>query len=276
MKYILNTFLLLIISSSCHYDDDPIGHWHVDTSDSNFDSYFTIDFEADSVIIGNKYSINPYLGKYTSDENEIYIGENTSHEYDTWGESYYGYLKYKIKGNKIYLDEYLVDRKLVGFRCDSNCCNKKDDFLNITEIKVEIDLHEIIKKRNELNPISLEDKYFTNLLVGHPTLPYSSGHFWNYPFVLQLNDKFSSTEFISFFIEERLLNHKKDNIHFRIFAEKSTPISRLKEIVLALRKEEIKNIWLVCANPNEDVLFEYIHLDSLDLDREGGLEDVLY
>lgn len=265
MKHSLIILLSLFVLSSCNYDDDPIGHWHIQTPDHSFNSYFTIDFEEDSLILGGKYSINPYVGKYVIDEDSIYIG----------GECGYGYFKYKVRNDKIYLDEYLVDRELEGFRCDSNCCNIKDDFLNRSDLKVKIDLHEIIKKRKEFNPINLEDEYFINLQIGSPLEMYDTLGYGDYE--LQLNDKFAPVNMIPFFVQEKLLGYKKENIHFRIFTEKSTPISRLKEIVDELKKEEIKNnIWLVCASRDENDLFEYIYIDSLDLNREGELQDFLY
>jgi len=249
-SFTICSFFVLI---GCNQSDNTIGHWHISRENSDSQNYITMDITADSIA---------YLGK-----NSIYKAEEGRHNRKNKtlffpGDCGVFDFKYKLKQDQIFLESHL--EKYIGKRCGANCCNKLIDFKNT--IKPDIEFPIIVKNRNNLNPIELENEDFLeSIVVGKNKLELAGE-------ISKLND-------IGEWIRSINNSYPKSQwkrIIFRVIADKNILLKDLKPIIDELKKHKIERILITCLKESfeaEESMFEYIFLDKFDFESNTTLQD---
>lgn len=269
MTIIQKTILLFsfFFIYGCIPEGDPVGHWHI-TEDKNPNKrYWTVDIFNDSIAIAGINNIDgTSLGTHNFKEKEmIFLWECGS-----------GVFKYKVRGDKMYLDQYELGGSFSGYRCNDDCCNKKEELL--MDLKVDVELPEIHQQREKINFVELPRHLSLRIILGSPKKQYQETY--GKELQMQLNDKLSPLEAIPFFIEEKrqsLPPEERKDINIEIIADKNVRLKEIQAIINELLKFETGNIWIAYFRENKETgsLLEFIYADAFDFNSDKSLEEYI-
>jgi len=262
MKY--NIILFIAILLSCSSDQQDLnGHWHISYKNNSSDFYATIDIENDTTAILNKDSaIYQEIGKHDQEKREIFIpGSCGAYQF-----------KYRRVGNNLKLENYLAD--WIGIKCDSNCCNKLEDFTK--SLRIDIDLPKInVNISNTITKSFNRYQNFENIIIGKPKDKSARGHILGS--ALELDGRFADFADIKIWIEhieKKSQPLKKNPIVYRIIADKEVSTKDLKRISREFNNKMINNYYLTCLSKKPKQFITYLPFDQLDLERGNKIENL--
>lgn len=260
MRHIFYISLLAALWS-CSQSDKIVGHWHINRLKSQDSDYYTLDVTTDTIAYLGKNSINAYSeGEHFQRERRLFFRGGCGS----------GDFKYKVMGDRIYLENYLGD--WIGIRCGDGCCSKTKDLQD--EIQLKIDISEITKSSLPKMSKSLDKAAICSVVVGYDKL--DSCKFGEIKVELdgevkKLND---IDEWLTTVRLKNTPSYFKHILSFRIIPDKDIKFSELKPILAILEKREIRKIYLTYLKSdfeNQEDIFEYIDARLIDWNNDNSV-----
>ena len=260
-------FLSIFFLSGCLPDPDITGHWHMRPEVLTDSTYLTLDIINDSIAFMGENMIHEILmGQHNPDNNTLlFPGACGAFRFT-----------YKSRGNKLYLENYLEN--WVAEKCDTQCCNKIEDFTN--EFKLKCDLPQIIKNANKFNIFEKDsNEGFENIMVGFSKKPKNESATTDLK--IELDGQISTIDDIGEWVEKRksrVSEPRRKRMIYRLFADKNVSIEKLLEIKEQIVKQGVSKMVLVSLKKDfekQNNMFQYVIFDNRFSKTSETLGEVL-
>ncbi len=259
--------IILLAFLGCNNESKIEGYWHIKRSESDRD-YFTINIqnEKDSIAYCEKYTFNPYSIRHNLKNKNLITGDCG------------GFFEYSfnIDGKKIFLKNVQDYGDFVGNKYELTNSQvlkdyEKDLFINISYPRNENLKIESITFKQEL--------LIESIIIGKPK--YSKDIFFKDKIRIQVRDKFLELEDVNDFIEDvesRYTDEELKILKFRFVCDKNVTVKFINQVLEKLKEKGFEKNYLTCLKEKPKKIgdiFNYIHLNDLDLSTDTKISDLL-